>query len=278
MIRRLKFSSEKFLPHLVLFPAVLLVLMPLVLIIMNSLKSERGIFSNPFQLPIGSYFDPRGYVLVFNQANFGLYFANSLFVTLGSMFFILFFGSMAAHALAEYRFRGNALIALYLAMGIMISIRLGSVGIVRLIAAMGLMNTRWALLLVYVASGLPLTIFIMTQFMRQVPHELKDAARVDGANEYQVYWLILPLVKPAIATVAVFSIIPIWNDLWFPIILTRAEPLRTVTFGIQQFFGEFVRDWQAILAALTLAMVPILIIYVIFSRWLLRGLTAGAFK
>ncbi len=278
MIRRLKFSSEKFLPHLVLFPAVLLVLMPLVLIIMNSLKSERGIFSNPFQLPIGSYFDPRGYVLVFNQANFGLYFANSLFVTLGSMFFILFFGSMAAHALAEYRFRGNALIALYLAMGIMISIRLGSVGIVRLIAAMGLMNTRWALLLVYVASGLPLTIFIMTQFMRQVPHELKDAARVDGANEYQVYWLILPLVKPAIATVAVFSIIPIWNDLWFPIILTRAEPLRTVTFGIQQFFGEFVRDWQAILAALTLAMVPILIIYIIFSRWLLRGLTAGAFK
>lgn len=278
MIKHIRHAFQSFLPHFVLVPAILLVLFPIVLIIMNSLKSEKAIFSSPFQLPVGKFFDLSGYVLVFEQANFGQYFLNSLVVTLSSLFLILAFGSMASYALAEYRFKGNGLISLYLAMGIMISIRLGSVGIVRLIAALGIMNTLFALILVYIASGLPITVFIMTQFMRQVPHELKAAARVDGANEYQVYWLILPLVRPAIATVAVFSIIPIWNDLWFPIILTRATEVRTIIFGIQQFFGEFVRNWQAILAALTLVMVPILIIYVFLSRWLLRGLTAGAIK
>jgi raffinose/stachyose/melibiose transport system permease protein len=278
MVKRLRLLPNRLLPHLLLLPALLLVVVPVILIIMNSFKRSDSIFSNPFQLPLGEAFDPTGYQMVFNEAPFGRYFANSIIVTLVSMFFILFLGSMASYALAEYRFRGNGIISLYLALGIMVSIRLGSVGIVRMMVAMGLMNTLWALILVYIASGLPLTTFIMTQFMRQVPHELKDAARIDGANEYQVYWLILPLVRPAIATVAVFSIIPIWNDLWFPIILAPAALQRTVTFGIQQFFGEFKRDWQAILAALTLAMVPVLVLYAIISRQLLRGLTSGAFK
>jgi ABC-type glycerol-3-phosphate transport system permease component len=104
----------------------------------------------------------------------------------------------------EYRFRLNGFLVLYFALGIMISIRLGSVGIVRLMSSLGLTNTLWALLLVYTTGGLPLTIFIMTQFMRQIPTELKQAARIDGANEYQVFWLVLPLVQPVIATIAGF--------------------------------------------------------------------------
>jgi raffinose/stachyose/melibiose transport system permease protein len=126
--------------------------------------------------------------------------------------------------------------------------------------------------------GLPLTIFILQQFMRQVPRELKDAARVDGASEYRIYWMILPLVRPAVATVAVFTMIPIWNDLWFPLILAPGEKTKTVTLGAQQFLGQFVTDWNAVLASLTMSMVPILILYIIFSRQLIRGLTSGAIK
>lgn len=185
---------------------------------------------------------------------------------------------MAAYALSEYDFPGNSFMGLYLALGIMIPIRLGTVSILRLVVAMKLVDTLVALVLVYTAMGLPLTIFILQQFMRQVPVEMKDAARVDGASEYRIFGLVLPMVRPAIATVAVFTMIPIWNDLWFPLILAPGESTKTVTLGAQVFLGQFVSDWNAVLSSLTLAMVPVLILYVIFSRQLIRGLTTGAVK
>jgi raffinose/stachyose/melibiose transport system permease protein len=264
--------------HLVLVAACVVVLAPVVLILINSFKTRESIFGRPFDLPLGGSFSTAGYDLVFGRAHFPIYFLNSVIVTLGSTLLILAVGAMASHALAEYRFRLNRFLVLYFALGIMISIRLGSVGIVRLMAGLGLVNTIWSLRIVYTAAGLPLTIFIMTQFMRQVPSELKQAARVDGANEYQVFWLVVPLVRPVVATIAVFVMVPVWNDLWFPLILAPAENVRTVTLGTQQFIGSFGTNWQAVLASLTLALVPPLIFYAVFSRQLLRGLTAGAFK
>jgi raffinose/stachyose/melibiose transport system permease protein len=270
--------SQMVLPHLALLAYTFIALFPVLLIIVNSLKSRKAIFNSPFTLPTADTFDLVGYATVAERSNFQWYFANSLVVTLVSMFLILFTGAMAAHALSEYKFPGNALMALYLALGIMIPIRLGTVSILRLVVGMGLINTLTALILVYAAQGLPLAIFVLQQFMRQVPRELKDAARVDGASEYRIFWLVLPLVRPAVATVAVFVMIPVWNDLWFPLILAPGESTKTVTLGAQQFLGQFVSDWNAVLASLTLAMLPILILYVIFSRQLIRGLTAGAVK
>lgn len=194
------------------------------------------------------------------------------------MILILLLGAMAAFALAEYRFRGNPWVGLYLALGIMIPIRLGTVSILRLMSSLGLVNTLFALILVYTAQGLPLAVFILQQFMRHVPSDLKDAARIDGMSEYGVFRLVLPLVRPAMATVAVFTMIPIWNDLWFPLILAPGEATKTVTLGAQQFIGQFISDWNAMLASLTMATLPILALYVLFSRSLIRGLTAGAIK
>jgi raffinose/stachyose/melibiose transport system permease protein len=219
-----------------------------------------------------------GYNTVFERSNFQWYFVNSLVITLGAMFLIMFTGAMAAYALSEYEFPGNTVMGLYLALGIMIPIRLGTVSILRLVVAMGLINTLTALILVYTAMGLPLAIFVLQQFMRQVPRELKEAARIDGASEYRIFWLILPLVRPAVATVAVFVMIPAWNDLWFPLVLAPGESTKTVTYGAQQFLGQFISDWNAVLSSLTLAMIPILILYILFSRQLIRGLTSGAVK
>ncbi len=264
--------------HAVLLAAAVVCLFPVVLVIINSFKNRRAIFSAPFLPPTPETFSTVGYETVFARSNFGLYFLNSLIVTLGAMFLILFLGAMAAYALSEYSFRGNTVMAVYMAIGIMIPIRLGTISILRLVVSLGLINTLVALILVYTAMGLPLAIFILTQFMRQVPRELKDAARVDGASEYRIFWMILPLVAPAVATVAVFTIIPIWNDLWFPLILAPGEQTKTVTLGAQQFLGQFISDWNAVLASLTLAMLPILILYILFSRQLIRGLTSGAIK
>ena len=214
----------------------------------------------------------------FARSSFDLYFRNSLIVTLAAMALILVTGSMAAFALSEYKFRGSTFMGLYLALGIMIPIQLGTVSILRLVVALNLANTLTALVLVYTAMGLPLTVFILTQFMRQVPGEMKEAARIDGASEYRIYRLVVPLVRPAIATVAVFTMIPIWNDLWFPLILAPGENTKTVTLGAQQFLGQFVSDWNAVLSSLALAMLPILILYILFSKQLIRGLTAGSGK
>ena len=251
---------------------------PIALVVINSFKSRRAIFGTPYALPNSETFSLVGYQTVFSGARFDLYFLNSLIVTGVSLAAVLLFASMAAHALAEYRFRGNMLMGLYLAIGIMIPIRLGTVSILRIMVALGLTDTLWSLILVYTAQGLPLAIFILTAFMRQVPGDLKDAARIDGASEYRIYGLILPLVRPALGTVAVFTMIPIWNDLWFPLVLASGERSKTIILGAQIFLGQYVNDWNAVLASLTLAMVPIIVLYVIFSRQLIQGLTQGAVK
>ena len=264
--------------HAVLLSYSLLALGPTLLIIMNSVKSRQAIFDDAFSLPSPETFDLVGYETVLSGSSFDVYFRNSFIVTVASVLLVVFFSAMAGFALVEYDFKGNTLLALYLAIGIMIPIRLGTVSILKLMVSLNLINTLWALILVYTAMGLPLGIFLMSQFMRQVPRELKSAARVDGASEYRVFGLVLPLVRPGMAAVAVFTMLPVWNDLWFPLILAPSEGTRTVTLGASAFLGQFERNWNALLAALTLAMVPILLLYVVFSRQFLRGLTEGAIK
>jgi raffinose/stachyose/melibiose transport system permease protein len=248
-------------------------------IVMNSFKSRRAVFAAPLALPGPGTFDPVGYTTVLAGGMFGTYFVNSLIVTLVSLAGIILFGAMAAFALAEYEFRLNTLTGLYLMLGIMIPIRLGTIGILELMVNTHLVNTLAALILVYVASGLPIAVFVLTEFMRTISDDLKNAGRIDGLSEYAIFWsLVLPLIRPAISTVAVFTMIPIWNDLWFPLILAPGDATKTVTLGAQQFIGQYVTDWNAVLAALSLGILPVVVLYLLFSKNLIRGITSGAVK
>ncbi len=274
-----KQRASRLVVHAALFLYTCLAIGPILLILMNSFKSRRAIFGSPLSPPDGSTFTLIGYNFVLGKADFGHYFVNSLTVTIVSLALVLLTGAMCAWALTEYRFKGNALVGLYMAIGIMVPIRLGSVSILKMMVGLGLVNTLTALILVYTAMGLPLAIFILAEFIQQVPRDLRDAARCDGVSEYRIFYaVILPLIRPALATVAVFTMVPIWNDLWFPLILAPGRATQTVTLGVQQFIGQYVTDWNAVLSALSLAIAPILILYVLFSRSLVRGLTAGAVK
>ncbi|MBY5521785.1 carbohydrate ABC transporter permease [Rhizobium leguminosarum] len=265
--------------HLALSAYTLVALFPVFLTIVNSFKDRASIFREPLMIPTPPTFSLVGYQTVLGQGDFATYFQNSFIVTIVSILLVLLFGAMAAFALSEYRFRGNMLLGLYMAIGIMIPIRLGTVAILQGMVAAGLVNTLTALILVYTAQGIPLAIFILSEFMRTVSDDLKNAGRIDGLSEYAIFFrLVLPLVRPAMATVAVFTMIPIWNDLWFPLILAPSEATKTVTLGSQIFIGQFVTNWNAVLAALSLAILPILVLYVIFSRQLIRGITSGAVK
>ncbi len=265
--------------HIALILYTILALGPILLILINAFKTRRAIFADPLGFPNGQTFTTIGFDRVFANSDFGLYFVNSLTVTLVSLVLIVVIGAMAAWALTEYRFRGNTVISLYLAIGIMVPIRLGSVSILRMMVELNLVNTLTALILVYVAQGLPLAILILGEFIQQIPKDLRDAARCDGVSEYRIFGsIILPLISPAIATVAVFTMVPVWNDLWFPLILAPGDGKQTITLGVQQFIGQYVTDWNAVLASLTLAIAPVLVLYLLFSRYLVRGLTAGAVK
>ncbi|MBF9195951.1 carbohydrate ABC transporter permease [Microvirga terrestris] len=265
--------------HIALILYTVLALGPIFLILINAFKTRRAIFADPLGLPNGQTWTTIGFDRVFANSDFGLYFFNSLTVTVVSLVLIVLIGAMAAWALTEYRFRGNTLLSLYLAIGIMVPIRLGSVSILRMMVELNLVNTLTALILVYVAQGLPLAILILGEFIQQIPKDLRDAARCDGVSEYRIFFsIILPLISPAIATVAVFTMVPVWNDLWFPLILAPGDGKQTITLGVQQFIGQYVTDWNAVLASLTLAIAPVLVLYLLFSRYLVRGLTAGAVK
>src|SRR5512138_462801 len=271
-------SVGRLIPIVLLTIYAIIALFPIVMILMNSFKAKKAIFGAPFAFPNSETFSLIGYQTVTDRANFQVYFLNSAIVTFVALILTLFIGAMAAFALAEYDFPGNAMLALYLSIGIMIPIRLGTVGILRLMVSLKLVNTLTGLIVIYVAQALPLTIFILSQFMRQVPQDLKDAARIDGASEYRIFGMVLPLVRPALGAIGIFTMIPIWNDLWFPLIISPSSKTATVTLGVQQFLGQWVSDWNAVLSSLTLAMIPILLLYILFSQQMIRSITAGAIK
>jgi raffinose/stachyose/melibiose transport system permease protein len=275
----MRLRPSSFSVHAVLGGYTLLAVLPILLVIMNSFKNRNAIFGSPLSPPTAETFSLIGYAKVLGNAHVGTYFLNSLIVTLGSMGLVLLFGAMAAWALTEYKFRYSTALALFMSIGIMVPIRLGSVAILTMMRKAGLNDTLTALVLVYVAQGLPMAIFILSEFIEQIPKDLRDASRCDGVPETNIFFeVIAPLLRPAIATVAVFTIVPIWNDLWFPLILTSSESTHTITLGVQQFLGQYITDWNSVLSALSLAILPVVAIYVIFSRQLISGLTSGAVK
>lgn len=265
--------------HCVLMGYTVLTLAPVLLVVMNSFKTRRAIFRDPLMPPTPATFSLGGYETAFLRGDFGLYFLNSTIVTVVSLFVILAVGLMAAHAIVESSWKGTRWIVLYFAVGLMIPIRLATVSLLQMIAGMDLTNSLTGLVIVYSAQGVPLSILVLSEFLRQLPQSLKDAARIDGADEYRIlFQIILPLVRAPMATVAIFSMMPIWNDLWFPLILAPGNSTLTVTLGAQKFLGEFVSDWNAVLAALTVSALPVLGIYMLFSRQFIRGITSGAVK
>jgi raffinose/stachyose/melibiose transport system permease protein len=264
--------------HAVLIGYTFIALFPIVLIVMNSFKARNAIFGAPLAPPTAATFSVIGYDTITKRGEFPTWLTNSVIVTGAVLVLVLVLGSMAAFALARYRFPGSRVLGLYLAIGIMIPIRLGTVSILNLVVSLGLGNTLLALILVYTAAGLPLAVFVLSNFFREVPRELEDAARVDGAGHFRIFGMVVQLARPAIAVVGILTMIPVWNDLWWPLILAPGRSTATLTLGTQQFLGQFVSDFNAVLAALTIAMIPMLVLYVVFNRQFIRGLMGGALK
>jgi raffinose/stachyose/melibiose transport system permease protein len=265
------------LAQLVLVINAVLVLAPILIMGLSSFKNTREIFQNSFGLP--AVWRWENFARVWVEAKFALYFRNSIVITLASIVVILALGTMAGYALGRFRFSGNDLLYLFFLSGLMLPIRLGIIPLFLLMRNLRLLDTPWALILTYAASGLPSAVFILTGFFRALPSDLDSAARIDGAGEWLIYRrVMLPLVRPALVIVTVYNLIPIWNDFFFPLVFIHSDRLKTLPLGMTAFFGQYYTDWATLFAGLTLAAVPVVVLYAVLAQHFIRGLTAGAVK
>ncbi len=263
--------------QLLLVANTVIVLYPMLMMVLSAFKSTRELFSNPFGLPTS--WSLTNFVKVWEQTNFPLYFRNSLVVTSFSVLLILVLGVMAAYALARYRFRGNELLYLFFLAGLMVPLRLAVIPLFLQLKSLGLINSHLGLICIYAAQGLPSAVFILTGFLRALPGDLEDAARIDGANELQILLrIMLPLTRPALVIVAIYNLVPVWNDFFFPLVFIQAERLKTLPLGLTVFMGQFSTDWAVLFAGLSLAALPVVVVYIFMSRQFIAGLTAGALK
>ncbi|MQA97812.1 MAG: ABC transporter permease subunit [Streptosporangiales bacterium] len=241
--------------------------------VVNSLRDEASLRSQPLGLPTTPQLG--NYVRAWSEASFSTYFLNSVVVTVTSVALGTAVSALAAYALARYRFPGNGLLAAFFLSGLMLPIRLGIVPVFYLLDAMGLLGGRTGLIFIYAASGVPFCVFVLTAFFRQLPDELEEAARIDGASELRIFGqVMLPLVRPALATVALFQFITLWNDFFFPLVLVE-DAAYTLPVGLTRFFQEYGLTQSLLYSGLVITTIPLVVVFLFATKQIVAGLTAG---
>ena len=256
---------------------VITIVYPIFLMIVTSLKPNQDIFKRPLGLPTSLYLE--NFTYLFTKSHYEAYFFNSITVVIISLVFIVMFSSPAAFVFAGYRFKWDKFLYLYFIAGMIIPLRLGTISLLKMFVAMRLNDNIICLILINIAVGIPLGVFILTDFIRMIPRDLFRSARIDGCNEPNIFLrIVLPLLKPAIAALSIVNFIPIWNDFWFPLILIKSDHMKTIPLATAQLFGQFRTNFGLVFAALTMASVPIILFYLLFSKLFTKGLFQGAVK
>lgn len=263
---------------LVLLGWTVVVLLPLYALVVSCFKTTQQIYADPLGLPPNLSFD--NFINAWQRADLGRNLINSLIVTGGAVIVTIVVAAMAAYPLSRYGLKwGVWMLALFLA-GIMLPIRLASVELFTLMRDLELLDSHLGLISVYVAIRIPFAIFIFANFMRVLPRELEEAARLDGAGEWRILFsIILPVVAPAVSIVAIFTTIAVWNDFFFPLIFIFDNNLKTVPLAITGFVGQFRTDWGMVFASLGISLAPVLAMYLLLARQIREGAAAsGAVK
>jgi N-acetylglucosamine transport system permease protein len=268
-----------FTTHLVLGLWAVAVVFPMAWMIYSSFKTDQELFFSPWTLPQVMQWD--NFVRAWNDARIGDFFLNTLIVVVPALILTLIISAMAAYVLARFEFIGNRFLFYLFLMGMLFPIFLALVPLFSLVNNLGLLNTYFGLILVYIAYSLPFTIFFLIGFFKTLPSELPEAAIIDGANQYQVFFLVmLPLAAPGLLSMAIFNFLGMWNQYVLPLVLVSDENKYVLSQGLafmlfQQFYQN---DWSALFAAVTLIMIPTLVLYIIFQGQIQRGMTSGALK
>ncbi len=222
-------------------------------------------------------FATENYVEPLEKNDFTLYLRNSVFVTAMATIITLLTNSMAAFALSKYRFRGRDAVMLLIVATLMVPLPVLLVPLYSVVSAVGLFDTLWGVILPTVAT--PTGVFLLRQYMLTIPDELLDAARMDHASEWQIYWrIILPLAAPALAVLAIFSVVWRWNDFLWPLVVLSGKENYTLQVGLNTYAGELNVQWHFILAMTVVTMIPVVLVFVFLQRYITSGIAGSGLK
>ncbi|MCI5699639.1 MAG: carbohydrate ABC transporter permease [Lachnospiraceae bacterium] len=259
------------------FTVGIVLVSPLYLVFVNSVKPVREIYLSPLGLPKEISWDNFGRVM--EQINFGQALKNSLFFAVFGVAGLLVICSMAAYRLVRHRTRVNKFVYLLLVSSILVPFQTVMIPLIKIMASIGLYNTRLGVLLAYYGYGIPFAVFLFSGFLNSIPREIEDAALIDGGSPLQVYrCIILPLLKPICVTVAVLDVLWIYNDFLLPFVLISDNELRTLPLVMYTFFTAYERPWDLAMASLTMVLTPAIIMFVILQKQITGGIVSGAVK
>lgn len=248
-------------------------------IVMSSFKSNKELFGSAWALPTALHFE--NYVKAWSVVRMGSYFVNSLVVVSASVALIIILSAPAAYVLSRIPFPGRELISNTFIAGMGVPFQVLLVPLFILLTRMSLVDTLPGLVVVYVALSLPFTIFLLTGFFRSLPSELEDAAAIDGAGEFQIFYrVMLPLASPGIITASIFNFIALWNEYMLALVMINDQNKRTIGLGLYALQGsmQYTSDWVGLFAGVVIVMVPTFILFVIMSERVIEGITLGATK
>uniref|UniRef100_S0DFG2 Putative ATPbinding transport protein n=1 Tax=termite gut metagenome TaxID=433724 RepID=S0DFG2_9ZZZZ len=263
--------------YILLALATVAFIFPLIWLLYNSFKTNSQLYDNPWALPPGWSFT--NYVYAWNTANIGLNFFNSVKVCALSLFFSLLMSTTASFALTRLKWKLSGLVHGLFVVGMMVPIISMLIPLFFMFSRVGLVNTHAALILIYAVSNLPISIFILTGFMRSFPAELEESAVIDGASMGRLFFSItLPVAKSAIATVTIYIFVTMWNELTTAMVFLSDIKLMTIPLALKTFQGQYSTDYVSSFAAVAMATLPTVLIFTLFNRQIMEGVTAGAVK
>jgi raffinose/stachyose/melibiose transport system permease protein len=252
-------------------------LFPVFWMFASSFKTNPEFLASMLALPKG--FAYINYIHAWIESKIGIYFFNSLYVSLISVFFVVILSLMVSYVLARYQFKLRNLIYVFFLLGMLIPIHTTLVPLFVMFNSFNILNKWFTLLLPYIGFGMPFAIYILESFIRSIPVEIEEAALIDGSGKFvTLFRIILPLCGPAVATVCVMTFFNIWNDFVFPLILVTDDNLKTIPLGLQNFIGPRSANYPQLMAALVFATIPVLLVYFVFQNKLIRGMSTGAVK
>ena len=273
----IKRQTASFFSHLFLIIVSVTCLFPLWWTFASSLKTQQTIFNDLSLFPRSPHWE--NYVDAWTKADFGNYFFNSLIYTVTVVIGVILIASMAAYAFSRLNFPGKNFLFLLLISTMMIPIPGNFIALYVLLNKLHLVDTRLGYILPQINGGLVLGIFLLKTFFDDLPKELEDSARIDGCGRFRVYWLIaLPLAKPAIAVLAIFNILAVWNEYLFAMLVLSKKELMPLQRGLMVFQGAHITQYPLLMAGMVITLLPVLVIYLMLQKHIIKGITAGAVK
>ncbi len=252
-------------------------LYPILWMVINSFKTEQEFSLNKLGFPKVLQF--HNYVDAWHTANFGQFFLNSVVVSVVAVIITVLFGALAAFFLSRFDFKLSGLIYGFFIFGMLVPIHATLVPMFILMSKIGLLNTKLSLIFPYIAFNLPITIFLLVSFMKSFPKDIEESAYMDGAGIMRIFFqIILPMSRPAIATTVILAFIQNWNEFVFALVLINNPSQQTLPLGLQNFAGAHDTNYVGQMAGLTMALIPIVIVYLLLEKELVKGMTAGAVK